>query len=220
MEATDSFSRIPEGEPRLQELIEALRGIRRARVDLSEQGIESIRVLVVPEKSTEQALREVKDVVAAQLGWDLDPSTVEVLRTAEVKPFGSRRRRLTSITTERWGDRFTARVILELAGDLLVGEATAPAERRFAHRCVAQATLNGLTEILVYRVELDAVDVFPIGETQLATVSVTRADQTLVGSSIVHLDEYDAIARATLDALNRRIDALGGNSPELAELPL
>jgi hypothetical protein len=191
---------------RLESSITELRGIRRARVDLEDKVIQAVRVLIIPERSSREVIAEIRNVIH-RLGYRVDPSVIQVLKTSESSPTSIRRRKLSSIATERTADRFKARVVLELGGDVLIGEDDSPSEKTFEHRSIARATLESVRELLVHPVDLGSVDVLQAGATQFAVVTLNRNGSTLVGSALIRVDHHDAIARATLDALNRSLTA-------------
>ncbi|MDQ3956715.1 MAG: hypothetical protein M3273_00165 [Actinomycetota bacterium] len=195
-------------EPQVSELeaaIAALRGVRAARVTSGAQGLESVRVLVVPERDPAEVIAEIQASVSAHLGMSIEAHAVEVMRaTARTAPNGRpRRRKLSSLSTKRAGDRFTSQVILELDGDLLIGEDDSPAGRPFEHRSVAESVLDAVRRLVAEPLELGTADFLEMGDTRVAAVSVQRANELLLGSAVVTYDEHDAIARATLDAVNR-----------------
>lgn len=146
-------------------------------------------------------------MVAMHTGRAVPDSSIQILRTREFDPRIPQRRRLSSISTERSEEGFKARVALELAGDVLVGESAGPIARQFEHRSVAQATLEGLHELLEEPVDLESVEMYPAAGDQMAVVTLSSSAGPLVGSALVRLDDHDAIARATLDALNRVLTA-------------
>jgi hypothetical protein len=191
----------------LQQSLEDLRGVRGARVEVEGPRVTAVRVLVVPERDTDETIEDVRTLTVRILHVDIDPNAVEVLRAAEPIDAPGARRRLSSISIERSDGRFRARVGLELGGDVLVGESDSPTERSFEQRSVAHATLLGLRKLLTEEIDLSSVRVLAAGDSRLAVVTLGREEETLVGSALVRLDEYDAIARATLDAVNRTIDA-------------
>lgn len=174
---------------------------------MEDDNISLIRALVVPEKGTRQARSQISAVVETHTGQLIPESSIHILRTKEFDPRVPRRRRLSSISTERSTERFKARVALELAGDVLVGESDGPVARQFEHRSVAQATLEGLSELLENAIDLESVDLYNTGGDQMAVVTLSSSSGPLVGSALVRLDDHDAIARATLDALNRVLTA-------------
>lgn len=187
----------------LEKSLAALPGIRGARVVIDSSGFESIRVLAIPERSTPGVIDDVVTLVRQQ-GGEVSPDAIQVLRVGEVRN-GIHRRRLSSVHTDRSGERFTARVALELGGDILVGEVDGPAGPRSEYRSMASATLDGVRRMLDIQVDLESVQIFQLGNDRLASVVLNVGENTLAGSAMVRLDEYDAIVRATLDALNRTI---------------
>ena len=79
-------------------------------------------------------------------------------------------------------------------------------------RAVAEATLDALSELTGERLVagIDSVAASVSGEPPIATVIVSlvtdRGDEALLGSSLVRKDPQRAVMRATLDALNRRVE--------------
>lgn len=185
---------------RLQTSLCRLRGIREARVRPNHSGVD-VTILALPERSEEDTVSDVA-VLAERAGLDAENLNVRVMgagRKTEVLP----RRKLSSLSTKRYGERFTAQVTLELEGDSLVGEVDVPVGRRFEYRSVARAILNSVRCLIPYPLQLEHVEVLAFGAERLAVVSISSRDDILVGSALVRGDELDAIARATLDAINR-----------------
>ena len=207
--------------PQVDELevaLAALRGVRAARVHFSPAGIESVRVLVVPERDAGNVVTEIQGMVWAHLGAEIDAHSIEVMKatgraTGNGRP---KRRKLSSLATKRAGDRFTSQVILELEGDLLIGEDDSPSGRRFEHRSVALAVLDAVRELVAEPLELGSADFIEMGDCRVAAVVVERQNDQLLGSAAVTLDEHDAIARATLDAINRLLVRSPGARPDLS----
>ena len=191
---------------RLEKSILTLPGVRGAKVEAEEDGIRSVRVLVMPERHTDSTLREIRSLAAGEVGVELDPAMIHILRaggdTEKAAPRPARRR-LASIMTERTQSAFKTRVTLEMPGDVLIGESESHPGQLFEHRSVARAIVIGLKDLLSFPVEVEAVNLIRQADRALAIVFLERESDRLVGSAIVHTDEHDAIARATLDALNR-----------------
>ena len=163
---------------RLEGSITELRGVRRARVEIEDNSIKAVRVLVIPERSSRDVLAEVRAVIS-RLGYLVDPDAIQVLRTSDTSPSPLQRRRLSSIATERTATRFKARIVLELGGDVLIGEDDSPSEKTFEHRSIARATLESVRELLDRPVDLESVDVLQAGAAQLAVVTLRRNGGTL-----------------------------------------
>ncbi len=100
---------------------------------------------------------------------------------------------------------------LRADGRDLTGHATGAATRKATLRTVARATLDAIEQLFPGQVktEVESLDVTSDGEDEVATVTVTflthdGADK-LIGVSIVRSDPEQAVMRATLDAVNRRV---------------
>lgn len=192
-----------EGLRRLEEAVGRLRGVRGARADRDPSGDPSVRALVLPEVDEDAIDRSIRSL-ARTAGVTLGPDAIQILKADLPAPAGrSRRRRLSSLAVARGDEGFTAKVTLDLDGDALMGEIEAPAGRRFELRSVALAVLDALGKLLDFEVQLDSVNLIQVGNTRLAIVLANTETEELVGAALVRYDEHDAIARATLDALNR-----------------
>jgi hypothetical protein len=91
------------------------------------------------------------------------------------------------------------------------GSVDGPASPASVHRIVAAATLAALHPMLGgdHRVDVEAVTVTPVGDGMVAVVQVLWATRSgserLTGASEVRDDPRQAVIRATLDAVNRRL---------------
>lgn len=187
----------------LERLTVALPGVRAARVEADHSGINAVRVLVLPERDPTATAQEVFRLATDRLGTDVSIEKISVLNAGAAAPTRPRRRRLGSLMTERVGRIFKARVTLEVPGDVLVGEKHAPIGELFEYRSIAGAVIAGLEDLLDFAVEVEAVDIMRHGDRRIAVVFLLRESDRLVGSALVRTTEHDAIARATLDAVNR-----------------
>lgn len=196
---------------RFQVALNRLRGVRQARVSVERDGVVA-QVLVVPERSEADTKRDV-EVICRNLNLDL-PVHLEVLGARGVRTNPSTRRKLTSLGTRRYGSRFSAHIALELGGDTLLGEVDVPAGSRFERRSVARAVLQGLQRLIPATFQIEDVDVLPFGSKRIAIVSLGSGEDLLVGSALVRTDELEAVARATLDAINRLLEVQDLRLPE------
>ena len=192
-----------------------LPGIRGARAEVGPSGVESVRVLVIPERTTNQTLDDVQRVMDKVLDEPVDRALIQVIRTAT--PAGNSRRKLSSLSLERGPTAFSVRASLELSGDVLLGESVSPQGKLFERRAIVDAVLEGVQELIGFPLELERVYVLSDIDHQIAVVVLSRAEEILVGSAVVRQDEHDAIARATLDAVNRF--AAPPIAPETASTP-
>jgi hypothetical protein len=101
------------------------------------------------------------------------------------------------------------------AGDVLhTGTASATATGTGAHRAVVAATARAAESALggTVRLDVEAVDLLGVGADQVGVVVVTlltdRGVDKVTGAALVRGDGRETLVRATLDALNRRTEAV------------
>lgn len=183
-----------------------------------------LRIRLEKDADIEVVARTIAARLRQQFGMNLDPATLrEAARRTEQAPapaaagrppraprpaFRSLRLEDRSLTVE-------VEVVLDLFGIEVQGHATAAAARRATHRAIARATLAAVEDLVAgrARIEVEEVTVTRSPDGDHATVIVTLVTETgmerLIGVSEVREDDDDqAVVRATLDAVNRRIEAL------------
>jgi hypothetical protein len=190
------------------ELVEQ-RGIRRARVDVDPSGAVLVEVLAVPELPEAVVRRRVLDLARSRLGAGANVSVSVVFAARHGLRRGEHpRRKLSSLITRRTHERFSTQVILSRGGDVATGESECH-PLHHPERSVAQAVVDGLYDVADRPVELHDVATVEVGEATLAVVSLSFGDRYLLGSAEVRFDVAEAIARATLHALNRSLSCAG-----------
>ena len=108
----------------------------------------------------------------------------------------------------------TATVTLSSGEQTAVGEARGAASQTGVHRAVAAATLRAVEQLVggKMRCELDHLEVTPMGNERTVLVSLTllteKGTERLTGAAGVREDVRQAVIRATLDALNRRLEMM------------
>jgi hypothetical protein len=110
------------------------------------------------------------------------------------------------------GLQVAAEVTLGVGDRSALGRAEGTATQSGVQRAVATATLRAVEELLSgkARFELDLVELTPTGRERAVLVAVTMlstgGSEKLTGAAGVREDVRQAAIRATLDALNRRVE--------------
>lgn len=108
----------------------------------------------------------------------------------------------------------TTSVSLVWRAQTFTGESTAAATPSSVHRSVAMATLGAVEGVVGGRArfELEQLEVNQLGPDRAVVVVVSMltriGSERLTGVSVIREDVRQAVIRATLDALNRRIESL------------
>jgi hypothetical protein len=191
-------------------------GLGTLRLDL-EAGVDEAAVA----SSVGRVLRE-------QFGLGVDADRVQVVEDAVVDHDPLPSSSLASVPEQRSAARpaiarmhlvssgldVTASVTLSSGEAQATGEARGAASQTGVHRAVATATLRAVEELVggQVRFELDHLEVTPMGTERTVVVALTlltgRGAERLTGAAGVREDVRQAVIRATLDALNRRLEML------------
>lgn len=211
--------------------VEAVLGVARASVRLPRDGQGgNLRIVFEAVADRPEVARRVATVLRNRFGLKVDPEAIERLSeraeveepeagTAQPEPQApeadSHRPTIRGLEIDGSGLEVEVRVTLGLHDQTVTGRATAAATTRARLRAVGAATLDavGLLVAEIARFELDELDVVETGDPArvVATVSLLtyEAVERLVGAALVRDGDVErAVVRATLDAINRRVQVL------------
>jgi hypothetical protein len=198
--------------PDLEVAVQKVPGVSAAMVRWPEPGgPASLRVEFSPEADLTAVARDVLDTLRDVA--DVDLTTLQVQSAAA-------RWALRRITVERQHARATIHVALQHnAGRQLTGRADGPATARGLQRAAASAALAALEGTWPDGVQTElewvtalAIEGSPARRAIACGVSLVHNghEEFLIGVAKVDGDEKDSAIRATLNALNRRLELLGG----------
>ncbi|MCL6451696.1 MAG: hypothetical protein K6T75_10425 [Acetobacteraceae bacterium] len=210
-------------------VIGRIRDVVSARVVTDDGGEPTeIHVLARDRRGAKNIARDVESALLTRFGRPVDPSRVIVAQIHEASESGLLpvRLALRGVSVGRFGNRTEARVVLEAEESTFEGVVSGAGSSTNAARLVASATLAAVERQFQATglFSLDDVAFVALGERRAAVVGITAvgggAEQHFIGSCFVRRDEWDAVCRATLDAVNRQLDLLmkkkawtGGDSP-------
>jgi hypothetical protein len=212
--------------------LKAVQGVADADVDPDENGgLGTLRLDLVPGVDESVVARQVSKVLRERFGLGVDADRAELVEAPraeeEARPVAEEARSIT-LPVPRSGHRasiakihllsegldVTASVTLSYGGRMATGESRGTASASGTHRAVATATLLAVEELVGpgVRVELEHLEVASTGRERtvlvLLTMLTAQGSETLTGAAGVRDDVRQAVIRATLDALNRRLELL------------
>ncbi len=178
-----------------------------------------VHILALPGKHAKQVVRDVQSVALASFGLELDRRIISVVQlgangTTDTAPPPAPvfRPIILTINAETTDLRALIRVTLALGEEQAIGFAEGSVASSARHRLVAGATLDALRQFApaAEAVDVDSAQIVRVGPHDVAVVTVVYVapplEQVVSGSAIVRLNaEPDAVARAMLDATNRRL---------------
>ncbi|MCU1462498.1 MAG: hypothetical protein JWO37_2573 [Acidimicrobiales bacterium] len=195
--------------------------VNAARIVIDEIGRPTeIHILATSGKHAKQVARDIQSVAMATFGLELDRRIISVVQldggqrdeTVIGTPMRGGRVIVGTITSEQSGLRQVIRVALEREDDKSEGVAEGSVASSSRHRLVAQATLEALRQIVPVAdcADIEMAIVQRVGTRDVAVACVVFVvpphEEIVSGSAVVRLNnEPDAVARAVLDATNRRL---------------
>jgi hypothetical protein len=208
--------------------------VTAARVVAGDDGeIEEVHILSLPSKHAKQVVRDVQSVAMATFNVDLDRRLVSVVQldrgsttsngdgattaVTEAEPAVTATPRITvdTVRANRSGLQCTAEVVLARSGQTATGTADGLVATNSVLRLVAQATVSALRllEPAAERADVEAATVISLAGRSLALATVVILvppyEEVCSGSAVVRAaGDLDAVARAILDATNRRLPQL------------
>ncbi len=221
-ELSSEEDREPAAELReLEDELCRLAGILAVRVVSDRVGRPvEVHVLSDQTKPAKQTVRDVRAVAQTVFGLELDHRIVSVaqLNTNEQNaPMGIElaraevRARVASIHVEAMGLRAQVRVVLAEGDREHAGFAEGSIASVARPQLVAAAALDAVRQMesAAEAIHITSAEISRIGSNRVAVVTVVYVDPpnelVVSGSAVVRRDRDDAVARALLDATNRRL---------------
>jgi hypothetical protein len=179
--------------------------------------VSEVHVVAHAGKHPKQIVRDVQSIALASFGLELDRRVISVVQlgTAAIEDqlaVNEPRPIIVAITAEASGLRSLVRVTLDRDEDEAVGFAEGSFATTARHRLVAMATVDALRQLepAAECLDVDHAQIVRIGAHDIAVVTIVfvvpPSEQLVSGSAIVRpQQEADAVARAVLDATNRRL---------------
>ena len=191
-------------------------------------GVDSLRLGLAPGADGLAVAGAASRLMAERFGTRVHAEQVQVVDTApaepaprpeEAPPVSVPPQRVvrpeivrTDLVTS--GLEFSATVVLSSQARAATGDAHGAVTASGMQRAIGQATLRAVERLArdSARIELDSVVVAETAGERTVLVALTlvsaRGAERLTGSAVVREDESRAVVRATLDALNRRLETL------------
>ena len=176
-------------------------------------GIAEIHVVTSSKKSPKQLVRDIESLLMAKHKLTVDRKKISVAKLAG-KAELTVRANIDLVATETRGNQNHVIVRLVSEGQESEGRASGSASKAWSKRLVALSTLDAVAGMSkqVFAFALEDVTIVSLARESVAMVAVSimenGAEQLYCGAAIIKHDEKGAIARATLDAVNRRMSYL------------
>ncbi len=213
----EDFGGTRERVKEYEHLIGQIRDVISTRVITDAQGsIEEIHVLAGSGRSPKQIVRDVESAFMTQFGLAVDHKKISIAQVQDQGevPLEQARVKLGAVSFSTTGPRADCHVQLELSGDVYEGGASGANSATGRLRLVASATVAAVEQYFKSTPMFSIDDIVSLNVAGRRVVNVvltlmtSLGEENFVGSSLVKDDEREAVARATLDAINRKLAML------------
>lgn len=185
-----------------------------------------VHILSLPSKHPKQVVRDVQSVAMARFGVDLDRRVISVVQLdsvatgslageSTVELLNGERVTVDEVAATRTGLHCTTQVILRVGEAVATGSAEGLVATSTMYRLTAHATLAALRQLEPggANADIETATIVRTGDRGVALVTVIVVvppyEEIVAGSAVVRAaGELDAVARAVLDATNRRLPQL------------
>ena len=198
----------------IENIIAQVKGVSSARVVYENGTIVEIHVLADGSRSPKQVVRDIESAVMVKLGITVDHKCISVaqLTTDEViLPTNETRLRLIRIGYTLNGAESSVSITISVNDELFEASSTGPKINHNRLCLAARATLAAVERYL------GTENMFVLFDTTKITVANQQAvitvisfyrdsrEEILLGAALAKGDDLEAAAKATMDAINRRL---------------
>ncbi len=205
-------------ENSLQKLINAVEGVISSRVRLDDKGnVTEIHCLANKLKNVKQLARDVQSAVSASFAMDIDHRVISIAQLDSDKTDNEQLRfKYEGMEVARKDLNFEVKITLSHRDEVFVGYHKGVNTTSSINRTIAEAALRAVSDAVNSE---DMFVVEDVGSLNIANISVINVavtyldkfgEQLLIGAAINTGDIKEAVAKATLDAVNRKIVTLFG----------
>lgn len=175
-----------------------------------------IHIVASTRRKPKQIIRDIETLLYVKHGVRIDYRKISLvqLEDEDLHRLPLARPEIRQVLEDDLGDQKRIRVEIQGAGRIVQGEARERTDKFLLFQTAARATVDCLEKLLGQQmdVRLENATTLRLDSREVALVIVTciiqGREETFVGASFVGARPAEAAARATLDAINRRVFAL------------
>lgn len=198
-----------------ENVINKIDGVINSKVICDGDNIIELHVLANYSRAPKQIVRDIESSLIASFNYRIDRRVISIaqIHTEDTKKI--RRVKLSGVTLSTSGNDLDCTVKLVVDDDEYSHTLSAVKTSSNRRRIVAESTIKALERIIGKDSVFDVQDVLlhNARDVNFAAVVVNivadEKEETLIGTALVKNDVSEAIARASLDALNRKLEKAG-----------
>lgn len=194
-----------------EEMVNKINGVVSTKIIHQDNDIKEMHILANNLRAPKQIVRDIESILLTSFDYRIDRKVISIaqIETDDCDPI--KRIKFGGISLDVQGNMVECKVKLLYEEEEFfvtqVGIKTAANRKKI----VAKATIDAVEKILGQAFIFDVQDVLSTTNRDITFISVlvnmviNETEETMVGSAIVRNDINEAIAKATLAAINRRV---------------
>ncbi len=216
MENTQSLS------VEIEKILKCIPGVLFTKVVVAENmenfNIEEIHIVATTKRNPKQISRDIQSIMSAKFDLDFDHKKVSIAQieygndTDFVKD--NNRLQIEGIDYTIKGNQIRTEVTLKYDDEVYKAEEAGPNTLSNTYRILANATLNAIHQYIDrgHMFAIEDIERVRIGKQDAVLVAVgvisSEYEEVLLGNALIKGDVREAVVKATLDALNRKLPKL------------
>ncbi|MBU3811562.1 MAG: hypothetical protein H9893_07935 [Candidatus Niameybacter stercoravium] len=193
------------------DMIKKIDGILHVKIQFDEETIKEIHIVAGNNRSAKQIVRDIESTLLAVFDYEIDRKIISIAQidTEIVKPI--KRIKYEGLSIGNEGNELQCQVKLEHEGEIHSCIKQCIKTTRNRYNIIARTTIGVIEEITKGKYIFDVQDTFVTDskEISFACVIVNMIEKGkedhLIGTALIRDDINEAMARATLDAVNRKL---------------
>jgi hypothetical protein len=206
---------LDKDNPDFELLINKIPGVISSRIVKDGDTITELHILSNFSRTPKQIIRDIQSALMAGYDMELDHKVISVAQIEDGKVSKRAfRLKLKNIDLSMEQNKMTVTVHLSKGSSEYSGSASGGFSQQNRYRLVAEATMVAVNDFLgidsvfilsdVLVLDTAAGKAFTVVVTDISGIN----EQSLIGSAMVAQNEHQAVVKAALDAVNRRLDRL------------
>lgn len=205
----------------IEKTLKCIPGILFTKVITEEKiedfNIEEIHIVATTERNPKQISRDIQSIMSAKFDLDFDHKKVSIAQIEQGSSKFSKdinRLEIESIDYAVKGNQVKTEVALTYDDKVYTAEEIGPNTLSNTYRILANATLSAVHQYIdrEHIFAIEDIEKVKIGKKDAVIVAVgvisSEYEEVLLGSALVKSDVREAVVKATLDALNRKLPKL------------
>ncbi|MCD6435210.1 MAG: hypothetical protein J7L15_02300 [Clostridiales bacterium] len=198
----------------IEELVRKIQSVISTKAILDDNKIVELHLLTDNNRNAKQISRDVQSALAAELGIEIDHKVISIAQIEfNEDSFNNKRVKIKGVSKIIESNEFICEVKLSINDKEVVGDSKQKNISSRKDYSFVVATINALEKLYEFddMIFLEGIEIIEGHKYSVVVVLVStifEKEEVMSGSSVIENDRDLALVKATLDAVNRRLNML------------